>query len=600
MYMKSRVFLPIRLLLFFAAMVIAGALCFGQTSLSAFEQMNSRGDGPLPEPEGEEIWNTLSRMPSASQGSGAVLYVLAYSSCPYTNAFFRDYAGKLDNTVQLRWIFYHVDGEPATLDTSADVALTKDPSVVTAILNHQRASPPYRSSRQSINAYSSVLLGFSGLNGILVRNGQNPIISPTFVFKNGETVYVHRGYEKGAFEKFTLAHVGLAPILVAGITTLSTTSSPASNAGGPHNNQTLGSGVIITYAGTYGKLGHLGDLGPASQSQLSAPFALAVDQAKNLYIADNIYVRKVDHSTGIITTIAGAGNTWGDGELATRAELWSPRGLAFDPAGNLYIADAVAEVIRKVDHISGIITTVVGIPSANCASGFCFGNRGYSGDGGSAAKARLSQPKSVVFDTAGDMYIADTGNSVIRRVSASKGIIETVVGTPPGIAAGCAKQTDAQGDGCLATNVGLGLFSAMTVDTAGNLYFSHTYRGISFVRRVDHETGIVSLVAGGGRGCIQQKDEVGDACPALSAQLSNIEALAFDSSENLYFSDFKGVHVIAAASGVIRRAIGAGGYSGDGGPAANASLGAVDGLAFDAGGDLYIADRVGVVRKVTK
>lgn len=391
------------------------------------------------------------------------------------------------------------------------------------------------------------------------------------------------------------------PAASTGGVDIGTESSQTIEPSASRDRPAVDSGIISAYAGTYGQAGHLGDLGPASKAQLSAPFALAFDQADNLYIGDNIYVRRVDHSSGVITTVAGAGNTWGDRGLATRAELWSPRGLAFDRVGNLYIADVTGQVIRKIDHVSGIITTVAGIPSTNCSSGFCYGNRGYSGDGGPAVNARLFQPKSLAFDAADNLYIADGGNNVIRKVTATTGIIETLAGVGPGVRPGCVTQIDAQGDGCPARDAVLNMLFAIACDADGNLYISHEGQAGPVIRKVDNKTGIITRIAGGGTGCVGQTDKAGDGCLASSTRLLSADAIVFDSSANLYIANLDGVHVISASTGVMTRVVGngTGGHSGDGGPALSAQLGRVNALAFDSTGDLYVADSP-VVRKVTK
>jgi sugar lactone lactonase YvrE len=169
------------------------------------------------------------------------------------------------------------------------------------------------------------------------------------------------------------------------------------------------SGIITTVAGN-GAYGYSGDGGPATSAELDYPTDVAVDGAGNLYIADadNSRIREVNAS-GIITTIAGNGTAGysGDGGLATSAELDSPSGVAVDGAGNVYIVDAHNEHIRKV-NASGIITTVAGNGAA-----------GYSGDGGPATSAELWGPVGVAVDGAGNLYIADFGNTRIRKVDLS-------------------------------------------------------------------------------------------------------------------------------------------------------------------------------------
>ena len=178
------------------------------------------------------------------------------------------------------------------------------------------------------------------------------------------------------------------------------------------------SGIIRTIAGT-GTRGFRGDNGRAVDAQLADPKGIVFDAAGNLYIADtnNHRVRKVD-SAGIITTVAGTGarGGGGDGGVASAAELWEPRTIAIGPGGELYIAESVVHRIRKVDA-NGIITRLAGTSVA-----------GFSGDGGPAADALLNKPRSIDVDRAGVVYIADSGNSRIRRIGRD-GIITTIAGT---------------------------------------------------------------------------------------------------------------------------------------------------------------------------
>jgi len=163
-------------------------------------------------------------------------------------------------------------------------------------------------------------------------------------------------------------------------------------------------GIITTVAGN-GVHGFSGDGGPATAAELGSPVAVAVDAAGNVLIADTFRVRRVDATSGIITTIAGNGMfppDSGDGGPATDAQL-AAVGLAFDAAGNLFIADA--DRIRRIDANTGIISTVAGT-----------GIRGYSGDGGPAIAAQLYEPLGLAFDTAGNLFVADAWNYRVRRV----------------------------------------------------------------------------------------------------------------------------------------------------------------------------------------
>src|SRR6266446_7058503 len=177
--------------------------------------------------------------------------------------------------------------------------------------------------------------------------------------------------------------------------------------------------VISTVAGT-GTAGNSGDSGPGTGAQLNNPFGVTVDGAGNLYIADwlNNLVRKVDTS-GVITTVAGTGarDNWGDFGAATSAALNGPDSVAVDGAGNIYIADSANNRIRKVDA-SGIITTIAGT-----------GSPGYNGDA-DALSHNLSDPSGVAVDNKGNLYIADDGNHRVRKLAG--GMLSTVAGTGTG------------------------------------------------------------------------------------------------------------------------------------------------------------------------
>ena len=268
-------------------------------------------------------------------------------------------------------------------------------------------------------------------------------------------------------------------------------------------------GNITTVAGN-GTAGYTADGVSATSTELNNPYNVTLDKAGNIYIADyyNSRVRKVD-TNGIITTVAGNGtygNT-GDGGAATSAELSYPIGLAVDSAGNIYIGDYFNNRVRKVDT-TGTITTVAGT-----------GTAGYTGDGTTATSAEINGPNGVALDTAGNIYIADYYNNVIRKVSTA-GIITTVAGNG---------NQGFSGDGGMATSAELYRPWTVAVDSAGNLFIGD--EGNDRVRRVD-TSGTITTIAGNGT-----LGYSGDAGPALSAEFYYPTGVALDSAGYLYVGD---------------------------------------------------------------
>jgi uncharacterized protein (TIGR03437 family) len=323
-----------------------------------------------------------------------------------------------------------------------------------------------------------------------------------------------------------------------------------------------GLGNIATVAGNGNCCGYTGDGGAATSAQIGSPYGLAVDSFLNLYISDirNCVVRKVTAS-GIISTVAGNGTYGysGDGGEATSAEFRYPYGVAVDAAGNLYIADAFNLRIRMVST-SGTVTTVAG-------NGSCC----YNGDGGAATSAELAYPAGVAVDASGNLYIADSENSRIRKV-APGGTIATVAGNGSGYGF--------SGDGGAATSAQLANPEGVAMDASGNLYIAD--QGNARIRKVS-AAGIIATLAGGA---------LGDGGPAVFGFLNQPAAVARDNAGNTYIADTNNNRVRKiAANGTIATVAGTGaaGYSGDG-AAASAQLSGPRGLALDASGSLYIAD----------
>ncbi len=400
-------------------------------------------------------------------------------------------------------------------------------------------------------------------------------------------------------------------------------------------------GSVTTIIGT-GAYGFSGDGGPATSATFKNLTGIANDTSGNIYVADryNYRVRKVTVSTGIINTFAGSGrgNFWGDGGPATSAGINTPEGVAFDSSGNMYIADTFNNRVRKVTT-GGIISTFAGT-----------GIAGFSGDGGAATSARLNEPTSVAVDSHGNVFVADSVNARIRKI------------TPGGVISTYAGGGGSLGDGGPATMAQLqippnGTFasgSTIALDKYNNLYIADFTN--SRVRKVTASTGIITTVAGNG-----VRAYSGDGGPATSASLIDpfnvsigpdgsiyVSSMGFPSqvrrvkqgiitrfignfneNGNASFTDgtlatnvsfesislgafnssgsvFGGTNVmvfVVAPNNTIYHLVNTDlviGFGGDGGPALEASLGGPIGLATDPAGNLYIADAPNDrIRKVT-
>jgi uncharacterized protein (TIGR03437 family) len=321
---------------------------------------------------------------------------------------------------------------------------------------------------------------------------------------------------------------------------------------------------------------------------MNGPYAVLFDSSGNLYISDSNNQRVREVVSGTIKTVAGNGTAGfnGDGSSATASgtELNSPTGLAFDSSGNLYIADSDNFEVRKV--AGGNISTVAGKNSLGA---------GFGGDQTAATAARLWNPSGVAIDSAGNIYIADPANNVIRIVCANQtpiactnaafgsttfaaGDINTFAGDEAANPAGYA------GDGGPATGAQLNNPTAVTLDAAGNLYIADS--GNNVIRKVD-TTGKITTVAGNG-----VAGYTGDGGLALQAELSSPKGIAVDANGNIYIADTVNCAIrVVQPGGVITTIAGHGGpgYTGDGGVATNGQLWFPSGVAVN-GGKVYVAD----------
>ncbi len=321
-------------------------------------------------------------------------------------------------------------------------------------------------------------------------------------------------------------------------------------------------GIISTIAGTGPSYSYGGDGGAATAAALNVPWGVTVDATGNVYIADasNQRIRKIN-TTGIISTVAGGGSSGlGDGGQATTAMLHLPTGVALDAAGNIYIVDENDNRIRKVTS-GGVITTFAG---------------GWVGDGGPATTAALFHPAGVATDALGNVYIADANYSRVRKVSTS-GIITTIAGTG---------EQGYSGEGGQATAAELNYPYAVAVDGQGNVYIADV--GNNRIRKVA-TNGVISTFAGTG-----VQGYGGDGNAATTAKFSGPYGIAIDVAGNVYIADLGNERVRKVGiNGIINTIAGNGtqGYSGDGGAATAAQLLSPGGIAVDAVGNVYITDQ---------
>ena len=382
--------------------------------------------------------------------------------------------------------------------------------------------------------------------------------------------------------------------------------------------------MISTLAGN-GESSYGGDGGPSIRACLNEPKGLAIDCQGNVYVADseNHVVRKVDRATGVISTVAGicgedytrlaverdtsfqspdedplaesASETssvkftqqadvsgtvryWanqsttstkrygGDGGRAVSAQLNFPTAVAVDGEGNLYIADTLNHRVRKVDGVTGVITTLAGTGQAR-----------FSGDGGPANQATLNEPAALAIDDEGRLYIADQSNHRVRVIDLKTGVIQTIAGT--GVAT-------YDGDGKRAVDTALAGPGGLAL-VADRLYIADTFNGR--VRCIELSSGVMTTVAGDGG--IYRYESSSD---APSASLSRPTGIAFDSEGRLFLTDSDS-HVIRQwdwASEVAFCVAGQGVpcYSGDGSVAREAGLCYPFGIVADRDGTLLVAD----------
>ena len=319
--------------------------------------------------------------------------------------------------------------------------------------------------------------------------------------------------------------------------------------------------VVSTVAGVGRVQGFFGDGDVATGAQLYLPVRVAVDSKGNFYFSDYYVnrVRAVTLSDGKINTIAGDGTVGfkGDNEAATGASITDVHGIAVDASGNVFLSDTSNSRIRKIDT-KGIITTYAG-----------DGSRGFGGDGAAATSAKLWLPAGLALDSAGNLYVADYGNSTVRKIAASGGNITTVAGTGT---------WGFSGDGGAANKAQLGSPSSVAVDSAGNIYIGDSAN--NNIRKVTTDGNIRTVLTG-----------------------YSVQSLAVDGAGNLYFVD--GINSVVfkmLPGGTVLSIAGTGqpGIGGDGGAGTSAQFDHPAGVASDSAGNVYVADTNNSVIRLLK
>lgn len=336
---------------------------------------------------------------------------------------------------------------------------------------------------------------------------------------------------------------------------------------------------VVSVAGTGDKAAG-GDGGLATQAAVGEPYGVEIGPDGALYICDiaNHLIRRVDRSSGIISTVAGNGQKGysGDGGDARQARLNEPYEVRFDRQGNMIFVEMKNAVVRRVDAQTGIITTLAGT-----------GEEGFSGDGGPATQAKLKQPHSIALDAEGHLYICDIGNHRIRRVDAVTGIISTFAGTGG---------REATPDG--APLAGTPLNGPRALDFDGKQSLVLALREGNALYRIDLHAGTLHHLAGTGK-----SGYTGDGGDAKLAQLSGPKGVTISPSGDIYFADTEShtIRVIRARSGILETVVGDG-KRGDGpdGDPSKCRLARPHGICSDAEGNVYIGDseayRVRVLR----
>ena len=345
-------------------------------------------------------------------------------------------------------------------------------------------------------------------------------------------------------------------------------------------------GTYVTAAGG----GTCANNSSATNACLGTPLWVTTDRFENIYFSDAKYNRlsKISSATGQITTVAGTGQSGfgGDGGLATSALLSAPEGLIVDSIGSIYFSDGVNQRIRKIDAVTGLISTVAGSGPSG------FGNGGFTQDTArSGTTSRLDRPQGIAVDKNDDIFFSDGCNRRIRKLTVKTGVLETIAGSG-GTGCGAGAPLVFSGDGGPAKSASLWYPYGLSLDAAGNIYFVDTYNRI---RKIDVATGNINTVL--------------QSILANDNSLVMITDVKVDPQGNLLLAEIGNgiVRRVAIPSGSTSKVAGRGrqgfevrGYSGDGGSALEALLSNPWGLALDSTGALYLADSGnGRIRKVS-
>ena len=383
----------------------------------------------------------------------------------------------------------------------------------------------------------------------------------------------------------------LHSVCAATMTIASSSSASSCDKNAKYHASSTSPGIITTVAGVGGVPSIVEDPAsegvPAISKKLLLPNGVTLNNENNLFIACTGYnkIYKVTTSSGIITTVAGTGvqSYSGDGGQATSATLYFPRGVALDTTGNIFIADTYNNRIRKVTVSTGVITTVAG-----------DGKLIVNIKNNVAATTSIYQPSDLAIDASGNIFFIDFKNELIRKITASTGMITTF--------AGSGTTGDRSRKSTIATETRLPGPMGVTVDAFGNVFIADAT--LDCVFKVIVSTGIISIVAG----MEKANGYNGDNILATAAKLNDPTGVAFDASGNMYITDSDNFRIrkVTASTGIITTVAGTGtpgnSLEGDGGSATLASISPDVGLAIDSVGNIYFSMGsiiISVVKKVT-